>query len=188
LGETGEFVYGVMTGFVRIKISSLMGQEFAITEFSCNDWFGEFALTEQPARMFEAQVLEGSAIIETPKKLIRTLAIDYPNIYQNFFLEQCKRTLQMCELLNGMLFYPLSARVAGRLVWFAQHYGTVITEGILIKKTMSQQELADLTLGSRQKVNKILKQFEQEEILMLSPKTFVVRDLKALKKKTLLSV
>lgn len=188
LGETGEFVYGVVTGFVRIKISSLTGQEFAITEFSRNDWLGEFALAEQPARMFEAQVLEGSAIIEIPKRLFKTLAAAHPSIYQNLFLDQCKRTMQMCELLSGMLFYPLGARVAGRLVWFAQHYGTETSDGILIQKKMSQQELADLTLGSRQKVNQILKQFEQEEILTLASKTFLVRDVKALKKKTLLSV
>jgi hypothetical protein len=50
LGEEGEFVYGVVSGFVRIKISSVSSisrQEFAITEFSCNAWLGEFTLTNQ---------------------------------------------------------------------------------------------------------------------------------------------
>jgi biotin operon repressor len=32
---------------------------------------------------------------------------------------------------------------------------------------MTQQELAELTRGSRQRVNKIIKEFEDEGILML---------------------
>jgi CRP-like cAMP-binding protein len=187
LGDIGEFVYGIVSGFVRIKISSFDGQEFAITEFSQNDWLGEFSLAEVPTLMFEAQVLEGSSIVEIPKRIIRALADEHSIIYQNLFLEQCKRTSRMCELLSGMLFYPLRARVAGRLVWFAQHYGMQTSDGILIQKKMSQQELADLTLGSRQKVNQILKQFEHEQILGLTAKTFLVKDVNALKQKTLLS-
>jgi hypothetical protein len=38
----------------------------------------------------------------------------------------------MCELLGGMLFYPLNTRLAVRLQWFAQTYGIQNYEGILI--------------------------------------------------------
>lgn len=186
LGEEGEFVYGVVTGFVRIKISSLHGQEFAITEFSSNSWLGESSLTNEPARMFEAQVLDDSNIIQIPKRIVKGLAEQHSIIYQNLFLAQAKRTLQMCELLGGMLFYPLSARVAGRLQWFAQHYGVNTHKGVLINKKMTQQELADLTRGSRQKVNKIIKEFESEGILTLTEQKYLVNNMQALKTKTLL--
>ena len=186
LGEEGEFVYGVVSGFVRIKISSIYGQEFAITEFSSNSWLGEFALTNQPARMFEAQVLDKSSIIQIPKRIVKAVAEEHNVIYQNLFLDQAKRTLQMCELLGGMLFYPLSARLAGRLQWFAQNYGVKIHEGVLIDKKMTQQELADLTRGSRQRVNKIVKEFEDEGILILTGQKYLVKNMAALKAKTLL--
>lgn len=186
LGEQGEFVYGVVSGFVRIKISSIYGQEFAITEFSSNSWLGEFTLTNQPARMFEAQVLDKSSIIQIPKRIVKAVAEEHSVIYQNLFLDQAKRTLQMCELLGGMLFYPLSARLAGRLQWFAQNYGVNTHEGILINKKMTQQELADLTRGSRQRVNKIVKEFEDEGILILTGQKYLVKNMAALKAKTLL--
>ncbi|MFT7088604.1 MAG: CRP-like cAMP-binding protein [Glaciecola sp.] len=186
LGEEGEFVYGVVTGFVRIKISSIHGQEFAITEFSSNSWLGEFTLTNEPARMFEAQVFDKSSIIQIPKRIVKALAEQHSVIYQNLFLEQAKRTLQMCELLGGMLFYPLSARLAGRLQWFAQNYGVETHEGILIEKKMTQQELAELARGSRQRVNKIVRKFEDEGILILTGQKYLVKNMAALKAKTLL--
>jgi len=184
LGEEGEFVYGVVTGFVRIKISSLHGQEFAITDFSSNSWLGEFTLTNQPARMFEAQVLNNSTIIQIPKRVVKTLAEEHSVIFQNLFLAQAEKTLQMCELLGGMLFYPLSARLAGRLLWFAQNFGVQTHEGILIDKKMTQQELAELTRGSRQRVNKIIKEFEDEGILTLVGHKYLVKNALALKAKT----
>ncbi|MFT5276941.1 MAG: CRP/FNR family cyclic AMP-dependent transcriptional regulator [Glaciecola sp.] len=186
LGEEGEFVYGVLSGFVRIKISSIHGQEFAITEFSSNSWLGEYALTNEPARMFEAQVLDNSNLIKIPKRILKAVAEEHSVIYQNLFLAQAKRTLQMCELLGGMLFYPLSARLAGRLQWFAQNYGVKTHEGLLIDKKMTQQELAELTRGSRQRVNKIVKEFEDEGILILTGQRYLVKNMVALKAKTLL--
>jgi CRP-like cAMP-binding protein len=186
LGEEGEFVYGVVTGFVRIKISSIHGQEFAITEYSCNSWLGEFTFTNQPARMFEAQVLDNSTIIQIPKRIVKTLADEHSVIYQNLFLAQAEKTLQMCELLGGMLFYPLTARVAGRLLWFAQNYGVHTNAGTLIDKKMTQQEVADLARGSRQKVNKIIKKFEEEDILILTGQKYLVKNMLSLKAKTIL--
>ncbi|MFQ3288436.1 MAG: CRP/FNR family cyclic AMP-dependent transcriptional regulator [Alteromonadaceae bacterium] len=181
LGDTTESVYGVISGFVRVKISSIEGQEFAITEFSTDSWLGEYLLSDQPVRMFEAQVLEKSSIIELPKWVVQSVAEKYPVVYKNLFLEQSDRTLEMCKLLSGMLFYPLKARLAGRLFWFAQHYGNDVDEGVFIDKKMSQSELADLTLGSRQRINKIIKEFEAKDILSTNGQRYLVKNMAALK-------
>lgn len=181
LGDTTESVYGIISGFVRVKISSIQGQEFAITEFSTDSWLGEFSLSDQPVRMFEAQVLENSSILELPKRVVKSVAEKYPVIYKNLFLDQSDRTMKMCELLSGMLFYPLKARLAGRLLWFAQHFGNDVDDGVLIDKKMSQSELADLTLGSRQRINKIIKEFEAKDILSTNGQRYLVKDMAALK-------
>jgi CRP-like cAMP-binding protein len=190
LTEESEFVYAVVSGFVRIKICSIQGQEFSITEFSTNEWLGEFSLTNQPVEMFEAQALENSSIIEIPKRVVQTVADTYPIIYKNLFLFQAKRTLKMSELLGGMLFYPLAARLAGRLLWFAHHYGNSVENeisnetAVLIKKKISQQELAELTMGSRQRVNKIIKEWERAGILNMKGQQYLIKNISALKEKT----
>ena len=184
LEDTSNYVYCVLSGFVRIKISSIQGQEFAITEFSTDSWLGEFSVTDKPVRMFEAQALEDTTLLEIPKKTVQAIAEKHPIVYKNLFLEQSDRTLKMCELLGGMLFYPLSARVAGRLLWFAQNYGEQTECGTLINKKMSQQEIADLTLGSRQRVNKIIKSLEAEDVLSIKGQRYLVKDISALKEHT----
>jgi len=184
LAQESDFVYAVVSGFVRIKISSIAGQEFSITEFSANEWLGELSLTNQPTQMFEAQVLENSSIIEIPKRVIQSVAEKYPVIYKNLFIFQANRTLKMSELLGGMLFYPLAARLAGRILWFARHYGKETENGVLINKKMSQQELAELTMGSRQRINKTLKEWERAAILAIQGQQYFIKDIPALRAKT----
>jgi CRP/FNR family cyclic AMP-dependent transcriptional regulator len=54
----------------------------------------------------------------------------------------------------------------------------------LIDKKMTQQELAELARGSRQRVNKIVKEFEDEDILILTGQKYLVKNMRALKAKT----
>jgi DNA-binding GntR family transcriptional regulator len=56
----------------------------------------------------------------------------------------------------------------------------------LINKKMSQQELAELTMGSRQRINKALKEWERDGILNMQGQQYLIKDISALKAKTLL--
>lgn len=181
LGSNGEFVFGIISGVVRVKISSIQGQEFSITEFSAGDWIGEFALTNQAERLVDAQVLQHSSLIEIPQCVVKTLADQYPIIYKHLFLQQAERTSKMCELLAGMLFYPLKARLAGRLRWLAQNYGAVCDQGIQITKKFNQQELAELTMGSRQRVNKILNVWQNDDLIEIKGQRYLIKDMDMLK-------
>ena len=49
---------------------------------------------------------------------------------------------------------------------------------------MTQQELAELARGSRQRVNKIVKEFEDEDILILTGQKYLIKNMRALKAKT----
>ena len=180
LGEQSNFIYCVLSGAVRIKINSLLGQEFAITDFNIGSWLGEAALTEKPAKMFEAQVLNYTVLLQIPANKVIDLAQRYPIIYRNLFFAENDHTVHMSELLGGMLFYPLKARLAGRLLWLIKENGIEHQEGILIDKKISQQEFASLTMGSRQRINRILREWQDSNIISLSEQRYVIKNKAAL--------
>lgn len=180
LGKQSHYIYCILSGGVRIKISSLQGQEFAITDFNAGDWLGESAITEKPTKMFEAQVLNYSVLLEIPARKVRALAEKYPIIYKNLFFEQSERTIKMSELLGGMLFYPLRARLAGRLLWLMRENGVEQDGGVLLDKKISQQELASLTMGSRQRVNKIFREWQELGIVLMEEQRYFIVDRQAL--------
>ena len=180
LGEQSHTIYCVLSGSVRIKISSVLGQEFTITDFNLGGWLGEIAITEKPTKMFEAQVLGYSVLLEIPARKVRALAEKYPVIYKNLFYEQNERTIGMSELLGGMLFYPLRARLAGRLLWMMRENGVEQDGGILLDKKISQQELASLTMGSRQRVNKIFREWQDNDIVLMEGQKYFIKNQDAL--------
>jgi CRP-like cAMP-binding protein len=180
LGEQSHFIYCVLSGAVRIKINSLLGQEFAITDFNEGSWLGEGALTEKSAKMFEAQILNYSVVLQIPAKKVIELAKQHPIIYRNLFLAENDHTVHMTELLGGMLFYPLRARLAGRLLWLLKENGVDQEDGILIDKKISQQEFASFTMGSRQRINGILREWQELNIISMSDQRYLIKNKAAL--------
>ena len=82
IGDPCEDVYGVLSGRVRIKLTSEAGQEFAIIDQTENAWFGEFAIPGNDTRNLDAQVIEEAEIVVVPSGVIREAASKNPRIYE----------------------------------------------------------------------------------------------------------
>jgi len=181
LGEQLKSCYCVAEGSVQVKLRSVAGQEFTLTELTPGSWFGEAALTGEPIKMFEAMAHRGTRLVELPANVLIESANQFPQLYRNLFKEQVAMTSNLSELLSGTVFHGLEARVAGRLVWLQKHYGRNLGDELLIDKKFTQQDIADLALGSRQRVNKIINNFVSAGILRMEQRRILIRDLKRLR-------
>ena len=186
VGERPKYVYCVMSGRVRVSVTSSMGQEFVLTDLYPDSWLGEISLIEGKTRVLEASVLDESDILMVSAKVVNELAERYPILYKNLFTEYMHRTRQIYELLAGMLFYPLKARLAGRMLDLLDKHGEVGEQGIELDIHMSQLDFARMSMGSRQRVNKIFRGWVREGILVKQGNKYVVTNLVALKQETVL--
>jgi CRP/FNR family cyclic AMP-dependent transcriptional regulator len=184
VGERPKYVYCVMSGRVRVSVTSSMGQEFVLTDLYPDSWLGENSLTEGKTRVLEANVVEESVILMISAKVVNELADQYPILYKNLFTEHMHRTRQIYELLAGMLFYPLKARLAGRMLDLLDKHGEVGEQGIELDIHMSQLDFARMSMGSRQRVNKIFRGWVKQGILLKQGHKYVITNLASLKKET----
>lgn len=181
VGDTLKNLFCVVSGKVRISMISVEGQKFVITDLEAGHWFGETALAEQKLRVQEARAEEESKIINLPAKAVTSIADQYPALYKNFLLSHFHRTQGMYDLLAGMVFYPLKSRLAGRIIHLAGRHGRETDDGIALEVKMSQLEFAQMTMGSRQRVNKVLRDWVQRGILRKRNDYYVIVDLDELK-------
>ena len=65
-----------------------------------------------------------------------------------------------------MLFYPLRARLAGRMLLLISEHGEAADGGYYLNINLSQNDFARLTLGSRQRINKILREWHEQGIVI----------------------
>lgn len=143
-------------------------------------WLGEAAIVGTSSRTLEAKVDEAADILVLPAAAVTMLAKEIPDIYRCFFEDTMARSKLLYELMAGMLFLPLKSRLAGRLLWLAENYGATTSEGVEVKMRLNQTDFANMTMGSRQRVNKIFREWVADRILERRGDYYVVRDMDAL--------
>jgi CRP-like cAMP-binding protein len=109
---------------------------------------------------------------------------EYPVIYKRLFTDYMTRLAGVMLLLQGMAFYPLRSRLAGWFLELIELHGEKSDDGIYLDMHLSQNDFAQLSLGSRQRINKILSEWRERGIMELKGSRYLIRDMEALQHET----
>jgi CRP/FNR family cyclic AMP-dependent transcriptional regulator len=169
-------VIGLLSGRVRISISSPNGQVFALIDREAGAWFGEPGLLNDAGRIIDARVIEPARVLLIPRQTVLAVADDFPLIYRNLFRYNQELLRGIHEILAGILFYPLRSRVAGRLHYLLEEHGVPVEGGVLLELKLSQNDFARLAMGSRQRVNKIFRDWSARGLVITQGDRLLVRD------------
>lgn len=185
LGEGNTEVFGVVSGRVRISVASAMGQEFAIVDREEGAWLGEPCLVNDLGRATDARVMTDAGILALPRQAVLNAADTWPLLYRNLFLNGVTNHRGLYEVLAGVLFLPLRARVAGRVLLLIEEHGEQVEEGVLIDIKLSQNDFARLAMGSRQRVNRIFRDWDKNGLVETRGEHLLIKDVEALEKELL---
>ena len=169
-------VFCVLQGRVRVSISSPNGQEFALTEREPETWFGEPGLVGDQVRILDACVIDPTKLLVISRDVVLKVGQTWPLMYQNLFRYSLQTLRAMHELVGGILFYPLKARVAGRLLHLLGDHGQEVEDGVLLDIKVSQNDFARLALGSRQRVNIIFRDWNNRGLVETRDDHLLIKD------------
>ena len=178
MGDTNTEIFGVVTGRVQIYVSAAMGQEFAVTDLPRGSWGGESCLKDTDARTVGARTLVSSEILLIPKEAVLLAAGHWSLLYRNLWLHQVVVCRGLFKIVGGM-FQPLEVRVAKRLIELAKEHGRPIERGVLIAIKVTQSDLARLAKGSRQRVNRIFRDWSKRGLIETHNKLLLIPDMAA---------
>lgn len=183
-GELHGDVFCILSGRIRLLLTSAIGQEYAVNDIEPESWLGEQFLVGDSPTTLDAQVAEKSTVLIIPRTAVLQIADKYPQMYRMLFEHTMQRSRGVFLLLQGMAFYPLRSRLAGWLLNLIEEHGQEVDEGIRLDVNLSQHDLAQLSLGSRQRINKILGEWRDRNILELDGSHYLIRDIDALASET----
>jgi CRP-like cAMP-binding protein len=185
VGETSSDVYCILAGRVRrMLLSSAIGQEYAINDLEPEEWLGEQFLAAELPTMLDARIVENTTVLAIPRASVLAVADQYPTTYKNILIHNNVRARGMTLLLLGMAFYPLRSRLAGWFLALIEEHGEEADEGIYLDVHLSQNDFAQFSLGSRQRINKILGEWRAQGIIELESNRYLIRDTAALHAET----
>ncbi|MEH6518925.1 MAG: Crp/Fnr family transcriptional regulator [Halioglobus sp.] len=180
-GEKTTELYCIISGRVRVSVSGINGQEFAIIDRENGAWFGEPCLVDDEPRVIDARVIAPSEILVIPRSVVRNIADQNPIIYKALFTHTFLNTRGLYQIIAGILFSPLKVRVAGRLLHLIEEHGVAVEGGYLIDIKVSQNDFARLALGSRQRINGVFSEWRARGLLETREDHLFIKDIEGIR-------
>jgi CRP/FNR family transcriptional regulator len=175
-GDTGEALYILVSGLVKVSKVDLEGHEKTLAIFQAPEVVGEMALLGQDQRSATALALSKVETLVLYRDDFLKLLTGYPVINLNLTSTLAQRLRGMDDEAQILSYKDAQGRVA--YVLLRLYRGGVLEfnkEGQAVVR-LTHQELASLAGTSRETVTRALKALEEEQVIQTRPKEVLISD------------
>jgi CRP/FNR family cyclic AMP-dependent transcriptional regulator len=159
-GDSGDALYGVVTGKIRISASVRDGKEMFLNIMEPGDTFGEIALLDGHPRTATASAMASSELLIITREHFLALLRREPGLTIHLLQLLCQRIRWTSGLAEDSALLGVPARLARRLLSMAKQHGHGTQNGLHL--VISQEELARFLGLSRQVVNQHLQKWKDK--------------------------
>ncbi|HEX4879872.1 MAG TPA: Crp/Fnr family transcriptional regulator [Limnobacter sp.] len=186
-GDCADGLYAVLKGSVQIVGANRHGADdkhVILTLIDPPDWFGEICLFDRQPRTHDAVADGAVTVFHLRQGLLDQLIHDNPAYWREFGLLLTQKVRLIFGAIEDAALLPTPMRLARRLLQMAEGYG-IRTDSSVSARTLhvSQEKLSAMLAISRQTVNQMLKEMEQENLLKLGRGSIEILNLDGLKQK-----
>jgi CRP-like cAMP-binding protein len=180
-GDSGDALYGVVSGRIRISTGNPEGREIFLNIMEPGDTFGEIALLDGGTRTATATAIENAELVSIRREPLFALLEREPKAALEL-LRLCGERLRWTSgLLEDAALLDAPARLAKRLLSLCEMHGEDRDGGRAVR--ISQEELASFLGVSRQAVNEQLQAWKAQGWVTLGRGTVILRDAAALRRR-----
>lgn len=169
--ESGESLFVVRQGKVKVFVAEENGKEFTIGVFEPGELFGEFALIDGGTRSASAVTLERSQISVVSRAEFERCLAAHPGIALALIRRLVARLRTMTSDVKNLALRDVYGRIVRKLMELSHD-----RDGLLIiDERPTQQEFACMVGASREMVNRIMKGLVAGGYIELENKRMVIR-------------
>ena len=175
-GDTGDRLFIVLEGKVKISRSAVDGRENLLAVLGPSEMFGELSLFDPGPRTATATAVTDSTLASLDHDDLRPLLLDQPAVAVQLLAALAQRLRRTNEAMADLVFSDVPGRVAKALLDLAERFGDDEQDGVRVHHDLTQEELAQLVGASRETVNKALSEFANRGWLRLEGRTVLLLD------------
>ncbi|MCM2307164.1 MAG: Crp/Fnr family transcriptional regulator [Sulfuritalea sp.] len=178
-GEPADHWHGVIDGLAKMCSDWATGKTASFTGIAAGGWFGEGSMLKDEPRRYDVIALRDTRVACMRRETFHWL-LDNSIPFNRFIVTQINERLGLfIGLLESERLLDIDARVARTL---AALFHPVLQPGIDARIAISQEEIGYLAGISRQRVNKALRQLEDDGFLTTQYGGITVLDLEGLRR------
>ena len=164
--QTGEVVYFILSGTVKIHIEQEDGADVIISLLGPGEIIGEMSALDQTNRSASVVTLEETTLLWMDRETFRHCLAAMPTLAANTACTISSRLRSANEQIQSLATVEVETRIARRILAFAEKYGQTLSNGdLLIPIRLTQTDIANLVGASREHTNKILVSYKERGYL-----------------------
>jgi CRP/FNR family transcriptional regulator, cyclic AMP receptor protein len=175
LGDHGDSMMAVVVGAVRISLPTTRGKEVILADLRPGELFGEIALLDGKPRSANVTALTNCELVVLERRDLLPFLERNPAACMKLMEMLCARIRRSDERMADIAFFNLPVRLAKTLL----NYEPEVRAGM--KLSLSQSELAEMAGGTREKVNRCLREWQRQGIIELKNRWTIIRSPEALR-------
>ena len=166
MGDGPQGFHVVTTGEVRLFDYPGLGKQMLLLVLRPGDWFGELSVIDGGPRPHDAVCQQASVVHFVPLASIQAIARDDLGIYRDIALLNAYR--QRMALARIALMWGQDANVRLARVLSDLAAGVEPDRGDCVEIRINQEDLGSIVGISRQRLNRLLKEFEARSMIKVS--------------------
>lgn len=183
-GDAGDAAYVMAEGLVKLVRTSAEGNSLLLGLRRPPEVFGEISICDGGERAANAEALRTpTRVLVIRREPILALIDQNPAISKMMLVTFSALLREAIERAFDFVFLDLKGRVAKILLEFAGGQRRPDSGETIIELDLHQADVAAMVGGSRQSVNKVLKDMESRGLLRLEGRTIVLCQPEELKRR-----
>jgi CRP/FNR family transcriptional regulator, cyclic AMP receptor protein len=179
-GDANGGMVVIMSGRVRISVVSEDGKEATLGVLGGGEVLGEMSLLDGEPCSADVTAQEDCVLLVIERGQFLALLRANSGLCLHLMTMLTKRLRRANSALEDMALLDLPTRLGRLLARLASDYGVPVRSGTRIEVRLSQKDLSTLVGASREKVNKQIRQWEEEGVLSKDGGRMVIADARAL--------
>ncbi len=174
-GDPGTGMLVILGGRVRVSVVSEDGKEVTLGVLGSGEVLGEMSLLDGEECSADASAIEDCVLLFIDRVQFFRLLRASSDMCLRLLSVITRRLRRSNAALEDMALLDLPARLGRLLLRLSQDYGAATAVGTRIEVKLSQKDLSTLVGGSREKVNRQLREWEDEGVIGKDAGRIVVR-------------
>lgn len=175
-GTPGNEMFAILNGRVKIAVTSPDGREAVFAILESGDFFGETSLLDGRPRSATCTAIEPCQMMVIERRAFVPYLERNPQVAIQLLAQLSVRLRLVNEQVEEIVFFPLSVRLARKLLSLADDHGDTVGNRVALQLEISQLELGNMVAASRESVNKQLAQWTRDGLVSANAGVIAIED------------
>ena len=177
--ETGNYMYLVLSGKVKVAKTSSSGRETILAIHKTGDFFGEMSLLDGQTAPATVSAMEDAKIISVSGTDFHKYLMHNEKVLLQIINVLCARLRSVWQT-QSLSSSKADARIRMGIYQLAKRHGVQDAHGTIIDLKITHQELAEMVGTSRETVTRVIARLREEGVIEVEQRRMTLLDPKAL--------